>query len=819
MSKKPFTANERIAFYNSIEYLDPDKTYINYNKEKDTLSYTRKINTLENIIGTPTDEELTRALIVLRLITDYGYSCDKLVLEDAIERVGSKSSYSKKKILETDICIKNDDGEYELIFEIKKIQDYNEEKDYSIECQLFNPFNEFSKYKKVKYLYYVTSDIPLSKEHNSIKSIGIDTTKTRTFSDWSNEGKIPHFTEIIKSNEEIKPSKIFIKQNNSEDKTKDLNYQFGISEIKRLWKSLWDYIWGGSLEDNKKFENFNKILLAKLYDESKTPEGMPYTFQKMSSDSSVISNKDLSRNIDLLYRKAYIEYLSKDKEIELFSVKGIDFNEFSTELVAKCVEILQSYSFRKNIYKNVDVLGEFYEMVIRDSFKQTKGLFLTHPNIVLFILSALGIKQRVKETLKKPSDRRYRLPFIIDPSCGTGTFLIHYMQYLQKYIEDNHIEIENGDTDIAEFIERSVLDKYAYKWVIDYVYGIDIEPVLATACQINLILHGDGSTNIYNADGLSKFEDYRNHNVVGATNTLSSDTVKETSFYSKEALNKFDFIISNPPFNVKINKGSDLFEITGKSEAFFLERWYQLLKPKGRIGVVLPESFFSVDEDVQGRVFLYKHFNVKAIVSLPSHAFLPHTPTNTSLLFAEKKSVEEEMEFIELYNKYYNKFDDYLGQIMSVFPKNKKDVYFSKVKKDKGNHIKNIIQDIECNSNRFFGDGFIIFPFFKEEELLEEKYNILKKSLKEIILASKERWVLNSIFTENELTFFNFIIDDIGYKAGKKGSKDRPNELIAVYDENGNRIYNVKYAYKWKSIDEQDKNTVLGRLQELNIWQ
>ena len=244
-----------------------------------------------------------------------------------------------------------------------------------------------------------------------------------------------------------------------------------------------------------------------------------------------------------------------------------------------------------------------------------------------------------------------------------------------------------------------------------------------------------------------------------------------------------------------------------------------MLKPKGRIGVVLPESFFSVDEDVQGRVFLYKHFNVKAIVSLPSHAFLPHTPTNTSLLFAEKKSVEEEIEFIELYNKYYNKFDDYLGQIMSVFPKNKKDVYFSKVKKDKGNHIKNIIQDIECNSNRLFGDGFIIFPFFKEEELLEEKYNILKKSLKEIILASKERWVLNRIFTENELTFFNFIIDDIGYKAGKKGSKDRPNELIAVYDENGNRIYNVKYAYKWKSIDEQDKNTVLGRLQELNIWQ
>ena len=76
-----------------------------------------------------------------------------------------------------------------------------------------------------------------------------------------------------------------------------------------------------------------------------------------------------------------------------------------------------------------------------------------------------------------------------------------------------------------------------------------------------------------------------------------------------------------------------------------MERWYQLLKPEGRIGVVLPESFFSVEDDIAGRYFLYKHFNIRAIVSLPSHTFLPHTPTNTSLLFASKKTEKQEKDF------------------------------------------------------------------------------------------------------------------------------------------------------------------------------
>ena len=620
---------------------------------------------------------------------------------------------------------------------------------------------------------------------------------------------------------------VFVKldgdEKNLEKKFKDLNDNFGVDVIKRIWRTLWDNIWGGTLEDNKKFENFNKVLLAKIYDERKTKTGAPYTFQRKFKGGIPQSEEELANDIDLLYRRAYREYLSKDKNIELISIKGIDFKEFSVSLSAKCVEQLQSLSFHKNRYKNVDILGEFYEMVIRDAFKQTKGLFLTHPNIVLFILSALEVDELVKEKLKNPDeDIRYRLPFIIDPSCGTGTFLVHYMHYVQKIVENTRERITSGDADVTDFIEREMLEKNAYKWVKEYVYGVDIEPVLATACQINLILHGDGSTNIYNADGLDSFAEYSKMEVTGAVNMLSSKVQNNFTYYTKDVIDKFDVVISNPPFNVNINKSNiqNNFTISGKSEAFFLERWYQLLKPNGRIGVVLPESFFSVEDDIAGRMFLYKHFNLKAIVALPNHAFQPHTTTSTSLLFASKKTKDEETKFNELWEKHKTEFDEKLNKVTKSMPSNKSDVDFDIANSGNENNISKILSKLEQKCIKEFGVGFVVFPFFIDKFLFDgENFGKIKKTIKDTIASNKERWILFKVSNTQKGKFHNFSIQDLGYKAGKKGSKDKPNELMSVHSKDGKKIYNIKYSHSWETIDNRDKDTVLGIIKELKIWQ
>ena len=57
------------------------------------------------------------------------------------------------------------------------------------------------------------------------------------------------------------------------------------------------------------------------------------------------------------------------------------------------------------------------------------------------------------------------------------------------------------------------------------------------------------------------------------------------------------------------------------------------------MGIVLPESVYDTTENKYIRLFLFKYFKVKAVVSLPQITFEPFTSTKTSLLFAQKTTV------------------------------------------------------------------------------------------------------------------------------------------------------------------------------------
>ena len=821
-----FSDEDRICFYDAILYLDSEREFVTIDKDNDTLTYTKAIESEEKISGTPGDEELTRCLILLNLIKHYGYESERIKIEDRF-RIGGKRPDGARAV-ETDIIVKNKQGEIDIICEVKSIHKYKGVGDTSINDQLFTPYENIKKYNSARYLFYFSLDVPLSKDQFPLNCIGIDTSISQTYDAWTQQGRTTHLVDIVRPDEQPVIQNVYVKLSGDEENLlenyKDLDGNFGIDVLRRTWRILWNHIWGGTLENNKKFENFNKVLLAKIYDERKTKIGTAYQFQRKFIRNVPRTDEELASDIDLLYRRAFLEYLSKDKGIELKDIKGIDFNEFQPHLISKCVEGLSSLSFQKNRYQNVDILGEFYEMVIREAFKQTKGLFLTHPNIVLFILVVLEVENLVSEKLRNPDeDIRYRLPFVIDPSCGTGTFLVHYMKYVQKYVEEKHEAISAGDDDIATFIETNMSGSNPYKWVIDYVYGIDDEQVLATACQINMILHGDGSTNIYDVDGLDSFENYSELGVTGSNNMLSSKLNNDRSYYSKSTIDKFDLVISNPPFNVNINKiyTEQNFDIVkGKSEAYFLERWYQLLKPGGRLGVVLPESFFSVEDDIEGRLFLYKHFNIKAIVSLPNHAFSPHTTTSTSLLFASKKTIKEEECFQELWEKFLVSFDEKYSRFNGILSVPKKEINFERTEAEQPESIKTLLSKTERFLNHEFGKNFVVLPYFSDAFLFDaNNFTKLKNQIKGTVLGVRERWTLWHVSKEIQGEFYNFSVSDIGYKAGKKGSKDKPNELMEITDSDGKQIYNLKYAHSWSEINMSNEDTALGKIKGLKLWQ
>lgn len=818
-----FSDDIRKCFYDAIEFMDAEQQYVIADTAGDTLSYSAGIVCREAISGRPTDEELTRALILLHLIKRYGYASDRIVLEERMTVPGH--ACRSVPVFENDIMIYSEDRiTVESLIEVKRITDYKGASDRQIDLQLFKALNH-RPFSDAQRLYFVSCDIPMDRASFPLVCIGIDTGVCGSYAEWCAQGRPPHFIDFCMGSGAISEIKSYVKLSGNENglsaSFRDLNDNFSIDTIRRAWRTIWDGIWGGTLESNKKFENFNKVLLAKIFDERKTNIGVAYGFQKKFVAGRYQTNAELAWDVDLLYRKAYVEYFCRDKSTELKTVKGIDFDEFSYDLIALCVEQLSPYSFDRNKYKNVDVLGEFYEMVVRESFKQTEGLFLTHPNIVLFILAALDVDELVTQRLRQPDDARFRLPFVIDPSCGTGTFLVYYMTSVQKLIEEHHEDIAAGDYDVQSFIAREMRNENVYKWVKDYVFGIDNDSVLATACQLNQILHGDGSTNVYFADGLDSFANYEVLNVVGATNMLSSSRRQSTSYYGKETLEKFDLIITNPPFNVNLSRGNLAadFTITGKSEAYFLERWYQLLKPRGRIGAVLPESFFAVEDDVRGRVFLYKHFNMKCLVSLPNFTFSPYTTTSTSLLFAEKKTREEEELFMAQYAQSERIFLGKRDSIRNCLPRRKQDVSFCE-DTSRSDSIVCILERVQKRIIAELGEQFVVLPYYDAAYICDERnYTAIKSKINNLLTDAKERWILHQLFCVSDCIYTNYAVDNIGYKAGKKGSKDKPNELMTILDAENQQIYNLKFAHSWAGYDAKDLNTVLGLIKEQNIWQ
>ena len=349
-----FSYEDRVYFYDAIFHLDSEGEFVSIDKDNDTLTYNeRTIESEERISGIPNDEELTRCLILLNLIKRYNYEPERIKIEDRF-RIGGTSPDGARAV-ETDIIIKNKQEEIDIICEVKRIHEYKGVGDVSIERQLFVPYENITKYNSARYLFYLSLDVPLSKDQFPLKCIGIDTSIAKTYTEWIEQGRTPHLLDIVPSDEQPVIRGVFVKLSGDEENLqasyKDLNGNFSIDTLRRTWRILWDYIWGGTLEDNKKFENFNKVLLAKIYDERKTTIGTAYQFQRRFIRNLPQTAEELASDIDLLYRRAFLEYLSKDKDIELKEVKGIDFNEFPSDLISKCVEHLSSLSFQKNRYK------------------------------------------------------------------------------------------------------------------------------------------------------------------------------------------------------------------------------------------------------------------------------------------------------------------------------------------------------------------------------------------------------------------------------------------------------------------------------------
>ena len=747
---------------------------LDLNDNKISYEAIKQGRVIEEITG---DEEMSRAFLITRLVNELGYSPERIEIEH--EYTAGRPHTNTSRI---DLVVRDARGDAFMFVEIKSPDQYNIEQDKTIEEQLYKvSFMENAEGHKVKYLVlYTTAEVGNKVLDDCVI---IDTDEYPTFADWEIDRNCTNDLPLRYGKAQRKP---YIK-----DSDKDLETNFTGEMLNQLQSDLHDVLWGGGgTDDNEVFASLTNLILAKIQDEDTTESGETYKFQSLtfekSGDEEFETNEQLFERINTLYRDALKSKLYILDEDELNKSYVVDSKKFSLSKLKFAVQKLEGLSFvdGKNSLSGKDILGDFFEGIIRDGFKQSKGQFFTHTNIVRFMLWSV---QTDKLAIKKIKEYK-EIPYMIDPSAGSGTFLIEYM----KFITENMKYRFRNELGSARAVKDKIESDWFYpdnrenKWAQTYIYASESNFNLGTATKVNMILHGDGSTNIFVKDGLLPFPLYEKST---APNVMH-DSKKEPLYYDKDVNGNFDLLFTNPPFSVDLDNDtkktldkSFVFGEKKNSENLFIERWYQLLRENGRLAAVLPESVFDTTENKYIRIFLYKYFKIKAVVSLPQLAFKPYTSTKTSLLFAQKKTSEEVKKWDKLWDessKEYSKLKTRTENLIAVYDEQKDRNRFPSIKEMTENDEKTVIKRILKN-------------YITEEDnhlTIKELISKYIEELKDLCSINKDTsdlygyvntwWVFGEVVNKLDYEIFMAEVDNIGYKRTKSGEKEMPNELFEL---------------------------------------
>jgi type I restriction enzyme M protein len=737
----------RADIVRKIEELDPKQEVVSIDLSNNTITYSKDIIQHRVISKITGDEEVVRAYFVTKLISELGYKKQDIELEKEYEAGRPKTIKPRIDILLKDK--RSAQGKTFLFIEVKAPDKYEHDKEY-IRTQLFELSKLEDKKSPINYLVYCTADF--RNEQFEEKNIIIDYLTYSDYDEWEENGKLA--LDIFPKDYGEPRKARYIKG------VKDLDTRVSKAQFDLLRKDLHDVLWGGGGANyNEIFVNLVKIFLAKIFDENNTDNGQAYKFQVEYMGRQAESSEEVFNKINKLYLDGCKSYLGfSDDELRN---EGLNKRNISPNKVRYVVEQLQGISLTKNENNENDLLGDFFEGIVTQGFKQDKGQFFTHINIVRFLIYGLGIDDFAVQQVNKSKS----LPFICDPACGSGTFLIEVMKIITDTIKRRRKNEVSTSNDVQLFVQYKMPDVKENTWAWDYLYGIEINPDLALATKVNMVLHGDGSGNIYSKDALLPFEKYENFQKISV---LSKSKKYQNYSYPKDVNEQFDFIISNPPFSIKLdNETKKLLPSTfeygeaASSENLFVERYYQLLKEGGKAGVVLPESIFDTGDNRYLRLFIYKYFRVKAIISLPSGkngAFLPYTPIKTSLLFIEKKSKSEVEGFEREWRDRTNQYNALTRRIKNI-----------------------ALSPIETEEHRNILREYLKHYFDSTDETLSVQ-EIVARHSEDINEISKnpDWWIFSEVSPKFDYKIYIAHPKALGYHRTKNREFKRENQLFAI---------------------------------------
>lgn len=380
------------------------------------------------------------------------------------------------------------------------------------------------------------------------------------------------------------------------------------ANLKSIFKSIRNYLAAnavGITRDEVFAQQIINLVFCKIYDERYTKPGDMVTFRAGIEEEP----HEIKTRITKLFEKVKKQYTDV--------IEIADTIELDASSLTHVVGALQQYTL---IESERDAVAEAFETFIGPSLKGPQGQFFTPRNVVKMVVDMID---------PQPDEK------IIDPACGSGGFLVEALRHVWKKVEEQASSLGWPEQEIHTEKQKVAIDKFR---------GIDKDSFLSKVAKAYMAILGDGRGGVFCENSL----DIYNH-----WSEKARDSIQP---------NSFDVVITNPPFGKKLSieseeilrsfelghiwksdKTTGIFKKSGLQDKqppqiLFIERCLDLLKPGGRMGIVLLESIFGMPKYKYVIDYINKNACINAIVTLPEDLFQPYTHAKTCVVIIKKET-------------------------------------------------------------------------------------------------------------------------------------------------------------------------------------
>ena len=384
-------------------------------------------------------------------------------------------------------------------------------------------------------------------------------------------------------------------------------------ELKSVFRRCHNYIYANAgLQKAEAFHELLKLIFCKTFDEEEGGDDLVFSVNPKERISESGQRRLMEERLGPLFEKILERYPFIFEEGERITLEP--------RVTAYIVYELQYLSFLETA---TDVKGDAYEELVGENLRGDRGEYFTPRNVC---------DMSVRMVMELYPEKELTSLKVLDCCCGTGGFLVSWLTNLHKMIlaqeetrPGGNLPIERARRRIRSACKRNL-------------FGLDINPFLVRTCQMNLVLHGDGSSNVFRTDS------------VRSPGEWDGDARRSVPY------GKADVVFTNPPFGekAKIDDAhildqhelsrweSDDARSSLPAEQLFVEAALKFVKPGGHLAIVLPDGILNNPGLRFIRSWLLRRSSLVASIDLPKTTFKASGGVNNpSVLIVQKFTREQ----------------------------------------------------------------------------------------------------------------------------------------------------------------------------------